>query len=89
MLSALRAAARGALCAALRAPALPHAALPPHAAAASAAAAVRALSTSRPSCGVEEFLDAGRKHGEYPKAGEALCSVRARCSRPTAHVCAC
>jgi hypothetical protein len=76
MLSALRAAARGALCAALRAPALLHA-LPPHASSACAAAAVRALSTSRPSLGVEEFLDPGRKYGEYPKAGAAR--ARASC----------
>jgi hypothetical protein len=57
MLSALRSAARGAL----RAASLAHPP-PPYAAA-------RALGTSRPSLGVEEFLNQGLKHGEYPKAG--------------------
>ena len=74
MLSALRSAARGAL----RAASLAH---PPP-----AAAAARALGTSRPSLGVEEFLNQGLKHGEYPKAGahaqRSACASCPAASRP-------
>jgi hypothetical protein len=75
MLSAVRAAARGAL------RAVSHAALPmppSH-----AAAAARALSTSRPALGVEEFLNQGLKHGEYPQAGAT--SRRALAASPASH----
>jgi hypothetical protein len=66
MLSALRAAARGALAPALRC--APCSAPPPPAAAA-AAAAQRGLATSRPARGIEDFLNEPGKHGDYPKAG--------------------